>query len=298
MKYRSNSILAYIPQNDQGKALLNHALEIHNSLAMRIFIMDILKSAKLFPQRLQAKKLIECQREETGKLESFVKAATGKEIPHEVILRIRWGNVVNTLIKESQKGGYEFVIIDKHQGKRSGSLRKKSIDKFISKSHCPVLTLNSSQPVQKVKKIVIPIDVSQTTKKRLYWATFFANQLKAKVQIVSALNVNIEETKSLAYRNAKKLKEMLEDRGVECDVKILKTGYQSKIEAILEYINAEKPELVIIRTHQEYRFSGRMIGSFVSDVIHRCSMPVFTVGGTTQNITMEKVGLHKHINSR
>jgi len=285
MKYRSNSILAYTPQNEQGKQLLNHALEVHKNLRMRIFIMDVLKSSRLVPQRLQSKKLIRCQREETEKLESFVKDTTRKEIPKEVILRIRWGDVVNMLIKESQKGGYEFVIIDKNESGHKNTLSKKSVNRFISKSHCPVMAINSEFPVQKTEKIVIPIDISQTTKKRLYWASFFANQLKAKIQIVSALNIDIEETKSLAYKNAKKLKAMISDRGIDCDVKILKVHNKEKHKAILDYIEEEKPGLVILRTHQEYRFSGRKIGKFVQEIIHQCNMPVFTVGGTTHGIT-------------
>ncbi len=52
---------------------------------------------------------------------------------------------------------------------------------------------------------------------------------------------------------------------------------QNKHQAILEYINKEKPELVIIRTHQESIFAETNIGKFVSEIVHGCTMPVFTV---------------------
>ena len=102
-------------------------------------------------------------------------------------------------------------------------------------------------------------------------------KFNAKIQIVSALNRNIDETKSLAFKNAVKIKHLLWDRGVECDVKILKVNMQNKHQAILDYINKEKPELVIIRTHQESIFAETNIGKFVSEIVHGCTMPVFTV---------------------
>lgn len=163
-------------------------------------------------------------------------------------------------------------------------MSRNEIDKFISRSHCPVLAVRKDFPASKISKIVIPIDISQTTKKHLYWATFFAKEFNAQIQIVSALNINIDETKSLAFRNAEKIKKMLIERGIKCEVKILKVHSQKKHKIILDYIGKEKPELVIIRKHQESMFSGKKIGDFVSEIIHGCQMPVFAVGGTTKEL--------------
>ena len=57
----------------------------------------------------------------------------------------------------------------------------------------------------------------------------------------------------------------------------LKVHKQKKHKAILDYIDKEKPELIIIRTHQESIFSESNIGKFVSEIIHGCRMPAFTV---------------------
>jgi nucleotide-binding universal stress UspA family protein len=114
-------------------------------------------------------------------------------------------------------------------------------------------------------------------KKRLLWTSLFAKKFNAKIQIVSALNIDINETKSLAFKNAEKVKNLLSKQGIECDVKILKVHKREKNKAILDYIENENPELVILRTHQESIFSGRKIGKFVSEIVHGCKMPVFTV---------------------
>lgn len=282
MHYRSNSILSLIPQNKEGEHILKQSIFFQKILDMRMFVMDVIKSSSPFQNRLVSKRQIDKQQKEVDKLYSFVKSVIKKEIPKEIILRIKYGNTVSTLINESKKGGYEFIVIDKSGGNFEGALTKIQTNKFISKSHCPVLTINKDLPVKEINKIVIPIDISQTTKKRLYWATLFAKKFDAEIQIVSALNVNIDETKSLALKNAEKIKKMLNERDVKCDIKVLKAHQKEKHQVILNHIKEEHPDLVIIRTHQEFIFSGKKIGKFVSEVVHGCKMPVFTVGGPTQ----------------
>lgn len=287
MKYRSNSILAHIPQNRGGERTLQQALFFSKALEMRIFVMDIIKSGTFFSPNPKSKRNKIRHQGALNKFTEFVKRYLQSEIPNNIILRIGWGKVVNTLIDESENGGYEFVMLDKSEKKNPESLSRAEIDRYISKSFCPVLTVNKDFPINKIRKIVIPINISQRTKKRLYWGTFFAKKLNAKVKIVSALNIDIEASKSLASKKAEDLKSMLEKRGIECDVDILKIHGQERHTAVLEYIEQENPDLVIIRTHQESKFSGKKIGKFVSEIVHTCTIPVFTVGGITTNYDPE-----------
>lgn len=277
MQYRSNSILALIPQSKEGEAILHQVLFFRKSLQMRIFVLNLIQPFSTFSKWFRVKILEQKITEAKEQLKNFIENSIQKNIPDEVIVRIIAGEVIPTLIKESKNGGYEFIIIDKSAEKTTGILTTNEVDKVISRSYCPVLAINKNFPVNNIKKIVIPIDISQTTKKRLWWATFFAKKYGAKVYIVSALNINIPETKSLAYKNAAKIRTMLTERGVSCEVKILKVHQQEKHRVILNYIEEENPELVIIRTHQESMFSDASIGKFVSEIVHGCKMPVFTV---------------------
>ncbi len=248
-----------------------------------MFILNISKSPLTFPQFFQTKTIKKLQQTSVDQLNRLVKTVTGEKIPKEIILRAKNGNLVSTLIKESKKGGYEFIIVDKSNEKYNGALTQTEISTFISKSHCPVLTINKNVEIHKIQNIIVPIDISQTVRKRLFWATLFAKKFNSKIEIVSVLNVDIEETKSLAYKNAEKIRSMLLDRGLKCDVTILKAHSQSSQKAILDYVDKKHPEMVIIRTHQENRFSGKKIGKFVSEIIHGCKIPVFAVGGSTED---------------
>lgn len=274
--------MAFIPKHKGGGLILNQALFFQQALGMRIFIMHILKAYFILPHKLQIKKFQKINNNALQELNEMVKNTLQKDIPKDVILRIKFGRVIQSLINESRKGGYEFIIIDKSNKNLFGALTKRQVNKIISRSYCPVLSINSEFPVNNVNKIIIPVDISHPVKKRLLWATMFAKKFNARIQIVSALTVNIDETKSLAYSNAEKIKKMLAERDVQCDVKILKAHNQKTHEVILKYIEEENPEMVIIRIHEESLFTGAKIGKFVSEIIHGCKMPVFTVGSSKQ----------------
>ena len=91
------------------------------------------------------------------------------------------------------------------------------------------------------------------------------------------MSMNISATQSLAWKNAEHLKDMLNERAVDCEVEIIKAQRQEKHKVIVDFMNQEKPGMVIIRTHQESNLVGTQIGSFVSGIVHCCKLPVFTV---------------------
>lgn len=284
MKLRSNTILAFLPQKQDDELILNQALFFKETLGTRIFVLNILKVFSILPHKFRIKKVQKIKNNALLELTKFVKNTIQKEIPKDLILRIKFGKTVQTLINESRRGGYEFIIIDKSMDNFNGALTRSQVNKIINRSYCPVLILNREFPINEVKKIVIPINISQTTKKRLLWATLFAKKFNAKIQIVSALSVHIDAKKSRALSNAEKIKKMLTERGVECEVKVIKAHNQETHQVVLDYIEKEKPGLVIIRTHQESVFTRAHIGKFVSEIVHSCKVPVFAVGYSKQNI--------------
>lgn len=287
MKNKSNSILAYIPQNNESLSVLKEALYFQQVLGDRIVVLNVIRTPWFFFRRLQAEKLNNIKDAAKRSLIDFIKNVIHKkEIPESITPYVKTGNVVSNLIEESKKGEHDFIIIDKSKSSFTGGMLWKQIDKFVSQSRCPVLTINKDFPVREIKKIVIPIDISQSMNMRLHWATLFAKKFHAKIIIASALNTNIKKKNSLAYKNATKIEKHLRAQGIACETKILKVHNQEKHKVFMEYLDEEKPELVIIRTHQDTVFSGTNIGKFVSEVVHGCKTPVFTVNYNTRSASI------------
>jgi len=275
MRYRTNNILALIRPNKEGESVLKQTLFFQKTLGMRIFIYNIIDKPPIFERLFIPKKSEYLKEDALTQLQEFVEKSVQYEVRDVLTYRVKMGNPEKVLLRQAKMGGYEFMIIDKSEP--DGGLTRDETDKIISRSECPVLSINKNYYVGKITKIVIPVDISHSTKKKLLWATYFAKKNGATIKIVSALTMNISEKNSLAWKNAEKLKQILQERGVKCEVEILKAKGQKKHEVILDYIHKENPGLIIIRTHQESNMAGTQIGKFVSEIVHGSQIPVFTV---------------------
>jgi nucleotide-binding universal stress UspA family protein len=275
MRYRSNNILALIKPTREGESFLKQVLFFHQSLGMRIFFYQIIEEPSLFNKIFHAQRIKNLKTDALVDLRCFIKSLTPPTALDQMTFRVKSGQSLPILLRQSKRGGYEFILLDKH---KSGSqLNTDEIDKLISRSFCPVMVCNRYYPLEEIKEIIIPIDILQSTRKKLLWATYFAKKFNAKITIISALTLNIETKQSLVWRNSQKLKHMLTQRGIDCDVEILKAAGKAKQDVILDFIKEKKPGMVILRTHQESSMAGTRIGKFVSEIIHGCPMPVFTV---------------------
>jgi nucleotide-binding universal stress UspA family protein len=275
MRYRTNNILALVRPNKEGESVLKQTLFFQKSLGMRIFIYNIIDKLSIFERLFNPKKSKYLQEDALRHLQEFVEHSVQGEVRNKLTYRVKMGNPGKVLLRQAKMGGYEFMIIDKSEPE--GGLTREETDKIISRSECPVLSVNKNYYVDEITKIVIPVNISQSTKKKLLWATYFAKKYGATIKIVSALSINISANKSLAWKNAEKLKQILLERGFKCDVDILKAKGQEKHEVILDYIHKENPGLIILRTHQESNMAGTEIGKFVSELVHGSQIPVFTV---------------------
>jgi len=163
-------------------------------------------------------------------------------------------------------------------------LDQNKLDKIIGNSHCPILCINENRIPDELKNILIPIDITVNSEKKLLWASFFAKKNNAKIQIVSVLNVNIDEKSSLASKNALKIQEMLSKRGIECEIEVLKVRDKVKHEVVLNYIESKKTDMVIIRKRQVATYRNPTIGEFAKEIIHNSPVPVFVVSQRQSDI--------------
>jgi len=275
MRYRTNNILALVRPNKEGEGVLKQTLFFQKTLGMRIFIYNIIDKPSFFKRLFNPRTSEYLQKEALKHLQEVVEQSIQGKVRDNLTYRVKMGNPGKVLLRQAKMGGYEFMIIDKSEPE--GGLTSEETDKIISRSECPVLCVNKNYYVGEIKKIVIPVDFSQSTKKKLLWATYFAKKYGATIKIVSALSLNISANKSLAWKNAEKLKQILLERDIKCDVDILKAKGKEKHEVILDYIHKENPGLIILRTHQESNMAGTQIGKFVSEIVHGSQIPVFTV---------------------
>ncbi len=277
-----HKILVPIALDENGRTALKQAVFFHDVFSLKITLLHVIPASSYLKRTIFRAKNEEGKKEALDKIEKFTKDFFEGEVPDFVDFKISVGSLVPQIVKASKMADYDLIIIKKRKRKTGnwGISQQNDADKIIGQSQCPVITINEDW-ASKIKKIIIPIDISQKTEKKLLWASSLAKKFAAKMVIVSALNVNIDETKSLAYKNGQRIKQMLNERDVECDLKILKSTGKENHKVILDYAKEQNIDLFVIRTHQDALLNKNDIGTFASEIIHSCNVPVFTIGYPT-----------------
>ncbi|MBN1821628.1 MAG: hypothetical protein JW833_12990, partial [Prolixibacteraceae bacterium] len=111
MYYRSNNIMAYFSPGEDGKFLLQHALYFQKTLGMRIFICHINENPAILKRLFKPKNEYNTNNITLQKLREFSESALPADAKTHFSYRVRVGKPVHVLLRQSNKGGYEFMIV-------------------------------------------------------------------------------------------------------------------------------------------------------------------------------------------
>jgi nucleotide-binding universal stress UspA family protein len=149
-----------------------------------------------------------------------------------------------------------------------------------------------------IKKILVPIDGSETSFKAANYAIYLAKMANAELVPINILedvkqggaiglqakygNVSLVE----AFKNArkqsadewlKKIENTAEKLGVRVKTVILDSEGKNEKKLIMEYTAENKIDLIVIGSKGGSRFKGLWVGGFTNSILHHSTIPVLVV---------------------
>jgi nucleotide-binding universal stress UspA family protein len=149
-----------------------------------------------------------------------------------------------------------------------------------------------------IKKILVPVDGSETSFKAANYAIYLAKMVNAELIPINIIedikqggaiglqakygNVSIVEAfekarKQTAQEWLKKIENAAEKLGVKVKSVILDSEGKNEKKLIIEYTTKNKIDLIIIGSKGGSRFKGLWIGGFTNSILHHSTIPVLVV---------------------
>jgi nucleotide-binding universal stress UspA family protein len=198
-----------------------------------------------------------------------------EQFEYEVVI----GNLIPSILKVSARRKSDLVIIKKARrsiGKAS-IFRKENADMLISDSKCPVMTIIKDPIIKGINRILVPVDVTKNSDKKVAWAISLAKKFGASIHIVSVQHLEIKSVHSLSYNKGRRIEEEIRKHGIDVELVILKAEQRTAHEVVLGYAKKIKPDLLVIMTHQETNLFDNYLGAFAREIVHKSSVPVISV---------------------
>ena len=189
---------------------------------------------------------------------------------------IKQGNISEKIINQAKKDKVGFIIMGTHGLSDSDSRWLGSnAYKVVSNSLCPVLTIRNGFIRKTVKKIILPIDASKNTRRKLTITAKLAKVYDAEIHVIGVSETGIKDIiqrveswvkQSVEYLNKSKIKnKSLRFQG--SDITAMTIDYAKSINADLISIMSEQGEDAV----------SLLLSPYAQQMVNNSPIPVLTI---------------------
>ncbi|NOR86242.1 MAG: hypothetical protein GQ527_01395 [Bacteroidales bacterium] len=242
---KTDIILVWVDSNPTEKSIVGEKNEIRNDA------------------KLELKNIIEQYQPEDAEFEITYKLKRGK-VYQEIASTATASNADLIIIGTHGIGGFEDFWI--------GS----NAFKIISYSPCPVISVPTSFNLGgSIESIILPIDDSFDTTKKVPMATTLALAFNADIQLLGVYYSDLPSIRKKTDGYIKDTKRYLISKGVKLAYKSCSSNNISS--SIVKHAEQLEADLIVIMTDQDKASSDIIMGINSQQIINRSSIPILSV---------------------
>ncbi len=201
---------------------------------------------------------------------------------------ITYGKVNEKILSYSQKNKIDLIILG-HKGTSSeeGMFSGSNTNKIVRSSDIPVLVVNrkTKKRLSSIKKIVVPINLTEDLVSALDYAVFMASKLDAEISVLYVQEfisnsyvmpiLILDDMKNYFDNKLKKLVRKYKNKNIKISTNV--TEYLNPYMGILRHCETAKPDLIVMNTHERKGLKRYFMGSIAEKIINNMPCPVLTL---------------------
>jgi len=218
-----------------GDSALNYALHLGKNVHTEIMLLHVVESAAELAKT-------------NAKLDALIDR---QELPTGVTIskKIIEGSIFEKIGLIAKKEGAQLIIMGTHGSTGMQKLFGSNAMKVITSAATPFLIVQKDTPMNPIKSILVPIDLSKESLQIVNIAGDMASIFGAKIHVVGEKQ-NDELLSQQMKNRILIVKNQYEDRKTPCTVELLKSG-GSYTKKILSYSNDNDVDMIAIAYHSE-----------------------------------------------
>jgi len=144
-------------------------------------------------------------------------------------------------------------------------------------THCPVpvITMRLDYKLNKIKKIILPIDSSQETRQKSPVAAELAKLFNSEIHILSLYTTGLKSVKKRVDNYATQVAHFCEDRDIGYTREEIESDNVTK--STIEYAGNVGADLIAIMTEQETTTANLFLGPYAQQMVNHSPIPILSV---------------------
>ncbi|RUT78133.1 universal stress protein [Ancylomarina longa] len=190
--------------------------------------------------------------------------------------KIRIGSVYREIINQAKYGDSYLIVMGAYgaSGFEEFFIGSNAF-KVVSYSTCPVVTVQNEGEHSEVKTILMPIDASNETRKKIPYVTELAHNCKAEVHILGVHETSNSSVIGKIEHYMQQAEDYLQEKNIKV-IKNIRKGDNNTITA-LEYAREIDADLIAIMREQAETTFNMFFGSYAQQMVNRSEIPIFSV---------------------
>jgi nucleotide-binding universal stress UspA family protein len=266
---KDNTIIVPMDFSDSSINAVYYAVEMANLFDSEILLLHILSNSRLsglFSNESQIALLKDNVRK---RLEEYKKDIQDKWPNVNVDTRVEEGRpykIINAVTKDAKT---DTIVMGFNGLNGVEQFTGSTTTRVLKSSNIPVVVVKDKRVNPKFDNIVLPIDLTKTSKQKIDWAVKLGKQYNSTIHIIMEVEKD-EFIKNKAKANLKQAEGIFEEYGVKYVSKLLDDmEYPDHLGGdAVKYAEEINADLIMIMTKSETaRLSDLFVGSFAEQVV-------------------------------
>ncbi len=189
---------------------------------------------------------------------------------------IRTGRIYREIVAQANAFNDSLIVASTHgaSGFEKFFIGSNAF-KIISATNKPVITIRGNKIPKRIKKVVLPLDITADTRQKVPFTVELAQWFNAEIHVVTVTSLQTDEiTKKLkGYSN--QVCEYIESKGLKVVTASLIGSNLTDI--VIDYARGVKADLISIMTEQSQDVSNFVMGSYAQQMLNKANIPVLSI---------------------
>jgi len=148
--------------------------------------------------------------------------------------------------------------------------------RIVTHAPCPVVTMRQDFKFgTRVKKILMPVDSSPHSGKKVYTTAKIAQAFGSEVQVLALHSTTLSSLRKQVGRHLGLVEGHLEEKGILYSIQEMTTT--NLTQDTIDFALKNKNDLVSIMTEQETTQANVFLGTFARQLVNNCPVPVLSI---------------------
>lgn len=276
MPNKRTILLVPVDFGDQYHLALTYAKQLAPIVNGEIHLLHVLDLRDWWLEDIKPEKLT------NDAFNKLIEVSRKFQLDEKTVYKVLQGKRHEKIVEYAEENQVRYILMVDNIPGNPGEIRLGStLSNVIIMAKQPVITVKKVTET-KFKNILVPLDLTNDCRLKLFNSISLALQHNARLNIVSVVFGDIEQEESRVQEKINKYARLYQENHIDYTVKILRKDEDFAYRAILDYSTEINCDSIIIMTHRESGIDN-YLGAFAHHIINESPIPVITLNNASSN---------------